>query len=148
MGRFAAMSDGGIQEIALANAEQLAQQIQAVMQAKAPHGSAPLADGREPFYQSIKAEAKGSPAGFTISVETDQGDVANFIRSGHGDIYPVNAKALHWVAAGGEDVFVTHVGPLAPNPWEQEAISELQPLVEVAGNKIGVEVTDNLGGKL
>jgi hypothetical protein len=144
-GRFAAMTDGGLQAICLENAKEIAELIQARMQEAAPHGTAPL-QGREPFYSSIHAETSGSASGFEIQVTTDQPDIAGFIRSGHGDIYPVNARALHWVAGG--DVFAMHVGPYPPNPWEEQAVSEMQPLVETLGNRIGVQVTENLGGKL
>jgi hypothetical protein len=145
-GRFAAMADGGMRAIALENAKALAELVQARMQDAAPHGKSPL-QGREPFYTSIHAEADETGTGFEIQVSTDQPDIAQFIRQGHGDIYPVNAKALHWVSMEG-DVFAMHASPVDPNPWEDYTTEQLQPEVTYFGNRIGVQVTENLAGKL
>ncbi len=148
-GRFASMTDGGLRAICLENARQLAELVQARMQDAAPHGKAPLTEEHpDPFYTSIHAAADETAGGFEIQVTTDQPDIAGFIRSGHSDIYPTNARALHWKELGGGDVFAMHVGPYPPNPWEEQAVSEMQPLVETLGNRIGVQVTENLGGKL
>ncbi len=65
----------------------------------------------------------------------------DLVNDGRGEIRPVNAKALHWVDRGGQDVFAMHAGPSAPRHIKERAL----PVIEQEGRAMGE--TWNQGGE-
>lgn len=43
------------------------------------------------------------------------------VDSGRGEVYPIDAKCLHWVE-GGEDIFRAYSGPSVPRNLRQQAL--------------------------
>lgn len=149
MGRFSRMTDGELVAIGTARAQFMGEEIARIYRDHAPRSPASQGmGGHTHFADSFSASAVPAGAGFEVRVDTSEPDIAGFIEFGHGDIYPVNAKALHWIDyATGTDVFTKHVGPLAGNPWQARAQPEVDALVAYEGSRIGVMVADMLGGK-
>jgi hypothetical protein len=147
LGRFASMRDKELLEIQMLHAEQLANEFAGLYQGLAPKGQT----GN--FARSIEATAFPTARGFVVEVQTEMGNVAQWLRQGtgiygpfHQRIYPKVAKALafewlgqHWVLGS--------VAGMRPNPWEQEADLAAISMGEVMGNRIGVRVVQRLAGQ-
>lgn len=102
-------------------------------------------DGADPHLRDsfVTETAGGNPTVVTVSNTAPQ---HQYVIGGHGDIYPVNAKALHFFTHGAE-VFTTHVGPVAPNDYPSRALDALVPqLVAIATQDAALIVAELLGG--
>ncbi len=110
------------------------------LQAAAPYDAeAPDPHLRDSFVTDM---AGGNPTVVTISNTAPQHD---YVIYGHGDIYPVNAKALHFFTHGAE-VFTTHVGPVDPNDYPARALDALIPrLVAIATEDAALIIAELLG---
>jgi hypothetical protein len=154
-GRFASMRDTGLQAILTERADAMGQaivQIYANHAPRSPEGATAPAASRTHsahFADSFFATTTARAEGFEVMVDTSEPDIEEFIRFGHGDIYPVNANVLRWIDyASGKPVYAMHVGPVAPNHWQEEAQAEVDAVVAFEGPRIGVAVSMALGGKL
>jgi hypothetical protein len=154
-GRFASMRNVGLRTILTERASEMGREIVGIYERHAPRSPAgPQApsDSRTHsahFADSFFSTAWARAEGFEVAVDTSEPDIEAFIRFGHGDIVPVHAKALRWIDhASGQPVFSMHVGPVPPNPWQEEAQGEVDAVVAFEGPRIGAAVTTALGGKL
>lgn len=153
-GRFASMRDTGLRDILTERAQAMGQEIVLIYEHHAPRspsGPTATADSRTHsahFADSFFATTSARAEGFEVMVDTSEPELEEFIRFGHGDIYPVNANVLRWIDyASGKPVYAMHVGPVAPNHWQEDAQAEVDAVVAYEGPRIGVAVSTALGGK-
>ena len=156
MGRFASMSSVGLVAIQLEEAEAMAGVIEDVFRTQAPRSRGPAGGRKSPghFSEGIVAESATATGGFEISVTTDNPQLRTWLAEGTGEygptgqrIYPLYAQAMgpvySWIGGQGP-LFFSSIAGMPPNPWEEEALAEVEPLVDELGSKIGVRVVQGL----
>ena len=84
----------------------------------------PVDTGR--LRQSIRWELGRDGHGYFVRVGSDL-EYAAAVHDGHGDIYPKNARVLHFFV-GGEEVFTMHVGPTQGVPFLRDALDDIRGL--------------------
>ncbi len=118
--RLAGAIAGEAARIALV-ADEAGQLAVTALQTEVPYdGAAPDPHMRDQFRVEIVG---GNPA--TVRVMNDSAH-RDYVVFGHGDIYPVNAKALRF-EGNGQVVFARHVGPVGPNDYPSRALADLAP---------------------
>lgn len=148
MGRFASVADHEMMEIQLGEAEKLAMTIEDVYRENAPRGET----GK--FRAGLTARATPSGVGFELAVETDDPQLRDWLKEGTGvagplgrRIVPKSAKMMRWFSwagHGGGPFFARSTAGMKPNPWEEHALAEVEPLIDVVGSSIGQKVVIRL----
>jgi hypothetical protein len=137
LGRFESMAATGVRDEMVVVAEGLREEIERLYREAAPRrkdsGDRPPR-AAQTFAESIEARLVETGDGFTLSVGTSQGDLAQWIREGTRahEIVPRQARALSffWPRAGAHVTFarVWHPGT-RPNPWESKPREAAEQLV-------------------
>lgn len=116
LGRFGAVEQAARKAMAV---ERIGQAVEQAMQAEAPEGCT----GN--LRRGIKSTTTYLPGGFSVEVQSEA-YYTRWVIAGRGWVYPVRARALHWVTCSGEDVFAMYARPTEPNPFHERAWSKVQ----------------------
>lgn len=112
----------------------------AALQSVAPYdGDDPGPHLRDQFVAEVGG---GNPTVVTVANTSEHRD---FVVYGHGDIYPVNAHALHFVTHGTE-VFTMHVGPVGPNDYPSRAVDALQTALATIAAEDAATIAAEIAG--
>lgn len=74
----------------------------------------------------IHADVIHEPDGFAVDVRSDASHT-KWVLGGRGWVFPVRAKALHWVSKSGGDVFSMKAKPVPPNPFHERGWNQARP---------------------
>ncbi len=70
---------------------------------------------------------------------------AKAVHDGRGEVRPVRARVLRWVAPGGAVVFAMRSGPTRPNPFLRNALNQTRPRIIARYQQVGPRVAKRLG---
>lgn len=154
LGRFASMRDAGVVAIQLEEARGLAEVVQDVYRRHAPRSAK---GGHKHFADGLDAAAAASEVGFAIELTTDDPELRRWLTegtgvyAGHGRIYPTGThKALgpifDWPPGGSGPLWFSSIAGMEGSAWEEDALAEVEPLVESVGRSIGIRVVEGLSG--
>lgn len=83
-------------------------------QADVPHVTNTLANSVGPSSGQVIIHESGDVLSTEITVDAPY---AGIVDAGRRTVFPVRAKALHWIGSGGIEVFAMKSGPVPPNPF-------------------------------